>query len=175
MATFKLDPMHSEVHFKITHLMISTVSGSFSKFDATMESALPDFSDAKVHFDIETSSISTNNEQRDVHLKSPDFFDVAKYPKITFESTNIKKYNDKSLLLTGNLTMHGVTNAVTFTIDFHGTMKDGYGQVKSGFDAEGKLNRSKFGLVWNAPTETGGFLVSDEVKLQLSVQMVKQA
>lgn len=174
MATFKLDPIHSEVHFKIKHLMISTVSGIFSKFNSTMESALADFSDAKLHFDIDVDSISTNNEQRDEHLKSPDFFDVAKYPKINFESTNVRKYNDKSLLLTGNLTMHGVTDPVSFMVDFHGTMTDSFGQVKSGFDAEGKLNRSKFGLVWNAPTEVGGLVVSDEVKLQLNIEMVKQ-
>ncbi len=175
MATFKLDPIHSEVQFKIRHLMISTVSGNFSKFDATMESNAPDFSDAKVHFEIDAASISTNNAQRDEHLKSPDFFDVAKYPKISFESSSVKRYNDKSLLLNGNLTMHGVTEPVSLMVDFHGTMKDGYGQLKSGFEVEGKLNRSKFGLVWNAPTEAGGLVVSDEVKLNLNIQMVKQA
>ena len=175
MANFNVDPMHSEVHFSVKSLMISTVSGTFSKFHASVKSDKPDFSDAQVDFEINADSLSTNNPQRDEHLRGTTFFDVAKFPTISFHSTNVRKYSDKSLLLTGTLSMHGESHDVSFIVDYHGTAKDSFGNLKSGFDAEAKINRSAFGLVWNAALEAGGVVVSDEVKIRLHIQLMKVA
>ena len=175
MATYKIDPAHSEIHFKVRHMMISNVAGSFDKFDAAMESSAPDFSDAKISFVAETSSVNTNNAQRDGHLQSPDFFDAAKYPKLTFTSTSIEKKSAEEFKLNGNLTIRDVTKPVSLNVTYGGTLTDGYGQKKSGFEIEGSLNRKEFGLVWNMPVEAGGVLVSEDVKLQINVQMVQQA
>lgn len=175
MATYKIDAAHSEITFKVKHLMITNVTGSFTKFDATVESASEDFADAKVSFSADVNSISTNNEQRDGHLKSGDFFDAEKYPSITFDSTEFKKVNGSDYALTGNLTMKGVTKPVTLNVEFLGLATDPWGQSKAGFESTGKINRSDFGLGWNAALEAGGVLVSEEVKLQFNVQVVKQA
>ncbi len=175
MATYKIDPSHSEVMFKIKHLMITNVTGSFSKFDATMVADKEDFSDATVSFEAEVDSISTNSEQRDGHLKSDDFFAAEKYPKISFVSTGIKKINDEDYKLTGDLTIRDVTKPVTLDVTYGGTMTDFYGQTKAGFEISGKINRKEYGLVWHAVTEAGGIVVSDDVKLNLNVQMIKQA
>ena len=174
MATFKIDPAHSEVIFKVRHMMISNVAGSFDKFDATMESNSSDFSDAKISFVAETGSVNTNNAQRDGHLQSPDFFDSAKFPKITFTSTSLVKKSDEEYKLNGNLTIRDVTRPISLHVNYGGTLTDGYGQKKSGFEIEGVINRKDFGLVWNMPVEAGGLLVSEEVKLQINVQMVQQ-
>jgi polyisoprenoid-binding protein YceI len=174
MTTYKIDHAHSEVTFKVRHMMISNVAGSFEKFDATMESSKPDFSDAKITFVAETSSVNTNNAQRDGHLQSPDFFDSVKFPKMTFTSSSIEKKSAEEFKLNGNLTIRDVTKPVSLRVTYGGTLTDGYGQKKSGFEVEGSINRKDFGLVWNMPIEAGGVLVSEEVKLLINVQMVQQ-
>jgi polyisoprenoid-binding protein YceI len=175
MSTYKIDAAHSEILFKIRHLMITNVTGSFSKFEGTMETTKDDFSDAKISFSAEVASISTNNAQRDGHLISADFFDAEKYPEIKFVSTGITKKSDEDYKLSGNLTIRDVTKAVDLDVAFGGTMNDMYGQSKAGFEVTGKINRKDFGLSWNAATETGGVVLSEEVKLALNVQMIKQA
>lgn len=175
MATFKIDAAHSEITFKVKHLMITNVTGSFTKFDATMESAAADFSDAKISFEADVNSISTNNEQRDGHLKSDDFFSADKFPTLNFTSTSFTHNGGSDYTLTGDLTIRDITKSVSFPVEYGGTATDPYGQVKSGFEIAGKFNRSEFGLTWSAVTEAGGVMVSDEVKLHLSVQMIKQA
>lgn len=175
MATYKLDPMHSEVTFKVKHMMITNVTGNFSKFDAEMQSEKDDFSDAQISFEADVNSISTNNEQRDGHLKSDDFFAAEKFPKISFKSMELKKQSDDEYTLTGNITVRDVTQPITFDVEYGGTQKDPYGNIKSGFSIKGKINRKDFGLGWNAVTEAGGVVVSEEVKLNAEIQMVKQA
>lgn len=175
MATYKIDPAHSEITFKIKHLMITNVSGSFSKFDATMDSNAEDFSDASISFEADVDSISTNNEQRDTHLKSADFFHAEQFPKITFKSTAFEKDDDNKYKMKGDLTIFGITKPVSLNVEHGGNVIDPWGQKKEGFEIEGKIKRSDFGLKWNALTEAGGAVVSDEVRLVLNVQMVKQA
>lgn len=175
MATYKIDPAHSEINFKVKHLMITNVTGSFTKFDATMESEAADFSDAKISFEADTASISTHNEQRDGHLKSDDFFSAEKFPKLTFVSKSFKKNSEDEYTLTGDLTIRDVTKTIDLDVEYGGTMTDPWGQVKAGFEINGKINRKEFGLGWGAVTEAGGVVVSDEVKLHLAVQMIKQA
>lgn len=175
MATYKADPTHSEVTFKIKHLMITNVTGTFSKFDATLTAEKADFSDASASFEAHVGSVSTNNEQRDGHLKSDDFFNAEKFPKLTFKSTGIAKKDDENYVLEGNLTIRDITKPVKLDVVYGGTMTDAYGQTKAGFEVTGKINRKEFGLMWNGVTEAGGIVVSDEVRLNVQVQMVKQA
>lgn len=175
MTTYKIDAAHSEIQFKVKHLMITNVTGSFTKFDATMETAAPDFSDATISFEADVNSISTNNEQRDGHLKSDDFFAADKFPKLSFTGGSLTKLGNDEYALKGNLTIRDITKAVELAVEFGGTMTDPWGQEKVGFEINGKINRKDFGLSWGAVTEAGGVVVSDEVKLHLSVQMVKQA
>ena len=173
MSTYKIDTAHSDITFKVKHLMITNVSGSFTKFDATMESEAADFSDAKISFEADVNSITTNNEQRDSHLKSDDFFAAEKFPTLSFVSKNLVKKGD-DYVLSGDLTIRDITKPVELAVEFGGTMTDPYGLVKSGFEINGKIIRSEFGLTWGAVTEAGGVMVSDEVKLHLNVQMIKQ-
>ncbi|MEP7317297.1 MAG: YceI family protein [Panacibacter sp.] len=175
MATYKIDPAHSEIHFKVKHLMITNVTGSFSKFDATLTADKEDFTDAVISFEADVASVSTNSEQRDGHLISNDFFNAAEYPKLSFTSTSFEKNSDEDYKLTGNLTIRDVTKPVVLSVSYEGTVTDPWGQVKAGFEITGKINRKDFGLSWNAVTETGGILLSEEVKLALNVQMTKQA
>lgn len=175
MATYKIDAAHSEITFKVKHLMITNVTGSFTQFDATMETEAADFSDAKISFEADVNSVSTNNEQRDGHLKSDDFFAAEKFPKLTFVSKSFAKKSDDEYTLTGDLTIRDVTKTVDLAVEFGGNMVDPWGQAKAGFEINGKINRKEFGLGWGAVTEAGGVVVSDEVKLHLAVQMIKQA
>ena len=175
MATYNIDPAHSEVTFKIKHLMITNVTGNFQKFDGTLESSQDDFSDAVIHFEADIDSINTNNEQRDGHLKSAEFFDAAQYPKLTFQSVSLEKIGGEDYKLNGNLTIREVTKPVTLEVEFGGLATDFYGQSKAGFEIKGKINRKDFGLTWNGVTEAGGIVVSDEVKLNLNIQVIKQA
>lgn len=174
MSTYKIDATHSEVNFKVKHLMITNVTGSFTKFDATMEAGAADFSDAKISFEADADSLTTHNEQRDGHLKGDDFFAAEKFPKISFKSDKLVKKQDKEYTLKGDLTIRGITKAIDLLVEYGGTMTDPYGQVKAGFEISGKINRKDFGLTWGAVTEAGGVVVSDEVKLQGAVQMIKQ-
>lgn len=174
-TSWVIDPTHSEVQFKVKHLMVSTVTGLFTKYDAKMEMTGDDFEDAHITFSADVASITTGNEQRDGHLKSADFFDAANYPKITFESTGMKKTGDDTYELRGNLTMRGVTKPVTLKAEYGGQMVDFYGQTKAGFELAGTVKRKEFGLSWDAVTEAGGVVVSDDVRLVLNVQVIKQA
>ena len=174
MSTYKIDAAHSEITFKVKHLMITNVTGSFAKFDATMESDAADFSDAKISFEADADSISTNSEQRDGHLKSDDFFAADKFPKLRFVSKSFTKKSGDAYILTGDLTIRDNTKTVELAVEYGGTATDPYGQVKSGFEINGKINRKDFGLSWGALTEAGGVVLSDEVKLHLNVQMIKQ-
>jgi polyisoprenoid-binding protein YceI len=169
-----IDPAHTEVQFKVKHLVISTVSGKFEKFDGAVYSSKADFSDAETEFSADIDSINTSQPDRDGHLKSPDFFDAANHPKLTFKSTGIKKTGDSEYLMTGNLTIRGVTKPVQLTVEYGGTTKDPWGNTKAGFEITGKINRKDFGLTWSAVTETGGLVVADEVKLQMAVELAKQ-
>jgi len=174
-TTWKLDPTHSEVAFKVKHLVITTVTGYFRSFDATVVTEdETDFTTGKVNFTIDTSSIDTNQSQRDEHLKSADFFDAANHPQITFVSTSIEEKGESEFLLRGDLTIGGTTKPVTFDVEFGGMVTDPWGNFKAGFEVSGKISRKEFGLTWSAVTEAGAVVVSDDVKIQASVQFVKQ-
>jgi polyisoprenoid-binding protein YceI len=168
-----IDPTHSEVTFKIRHLVISNVSGSFQKFSAEAETEDDNFESAKIHFSADASSITTGTEQRDGHLKSADFFDIEKYPTVDFVSTSFTKTSGDEYKLKGELTMHGITKPVELNVEFGGVGKDVYGNIKAGFEVTGKINRKDFGLTWNMATEAGGVVVSDEVKISANVQFAK--
>ncbi len=173
-TTWVIDPAHSEVQFKIKHLVISTVTGSFGTFDGQLETVGDDFVDAKISFSADIDSISTNQEQRDTHLKSAEFFDAATYPKLTFASTSITKTGDDTYALVGNLTIRDVTKPVTLKAEYGGQMQDFYGQTKAGFELSGTIKRKEFGLTWDGITEAGGVVVSDDVKLVMNIQVTKQ-
>jgi polyisoprenoid-binding protein YceI len=169
-----IDPTHSEVQFKVKHLVITTVTGQFNTFSGSVE-AEEDFADFKAEFEADIASISTNNEQRDNHLRSEEFFYAEQHPKLTFVSTDVVKKNDNEFAVTGDLTIRGVTKPVTLNVELGGTTVDPYGQTKAGFEMTGVISRKEFGLTWNAMTEAGGAVVSDDVRLLLNVQVVKQA
>jgi polyisoprenoid-binding protein YceI len=169
---WKIDPMHSEVQFKVKHLVISTVTGTFNSFDANLESEGEDYDGAKASFSLDVNSIDTNVADRDAHLKSDDFFNAEKYPKLTFEGT-LKKVSESQYELAGPLTIRDISKEVKLNVEYGGSMVDGYGQTKAGFEITGKVNRKEFGLKWDMVTEAGGVVVGDEVKLNLNVQMVK--
>ena len=169
---WNLDPTHSEITFKVKHLMISNVKGEFKNFSATIEGE--DFEKAKIKASIATSSVDTNNNDRDTHLKSADFFDVENHKEMEFEGTSFNKVDDDEYKLTGILTIKGVSNEVTLNVEFGGMNKDPWGNEKAGFSLEGKINRKEWGLNWNAALESGGVLVSEDVKIQAELQFVKQ-
>ena len=174
MSTYKIDASHSEITFKVKHLMITNVTGSFQKFDAAMESEAADFSDAKISFSADIDSIHTGNEQRDGHLKGADFFDAANHAKLVFVSTALQHKGGSDYILKGNLTLRGVTKPVELTVEFGGTQKDFYGNTVAGFEITGKINRQDFGLTWSAVTEAGGIVVSDDVKLNINAELIKK-
>jgi polyisoprenoid-binding protein YceI len=174
MATWKIDPSHSEIGFKVKHLVISTVSGKFTSFEGSIESSKDDFTDGKIKFTGDVNSINTGNEQRDGHLKSADFFDAANHSKITFVSTGIKKTGETDYKVSGNLTIRGITKPIDLDVEFGGIQKDFSDNDVAGFELRGKIRRLEFGLHWNAATEAGGIIVSDEVKLVVNVEVVKQ-
>lgn len=170
-----LDPTHSELTFKVKHLMITSVKGEFRNFNVAVESEGEDFNNARVSATIDAGSIDTNNADRDAHLKSADFFDAENHKEITFESTELFKLDEDNFRLKGLLGMKGMKKEVVLDVDFGGFVKDPYGNEKAGFSVNGKLNRKDWGLNWNAALETGGVMVSDEVRLNAEVQLVKQA
>ncbi len=169
-----LDPAHSELTFKIKHLMISSVSGAFKNFSAKMTTDGTDFSKANINLIAEMNSISTNNEQRDTHLRSSDFFEVEKFPQLQFTSTRIEQTDDESFNLYGDLTLKAITKPVKLTMEFNGIMKDPYGQEKAGFLVSGKIKRSDWGINLNVALETGGLMLGEEVKIQSEVQFIRQ-
>ena len=170
-----VDPMHSEVEFKVKHLVISTVTGSFKSFNATAETNGEDFNNASVDFSLDVSSIDTNQPDRDAHLRSADFFDAEKFPELTFKSTSLTNTGGNEYKLTGDLTIKDVTRQITLDAEFGGIATDFYGNVKAGFDLTGKISRKEFGLVWNGITEAGAIVVGDDVKLIINIQFAKQA
>lgn len=167
-STWNLDPTHSEIVFKVKHMMISTVTGNFNEFEGSLTASSENFEDADFNMNITTASIDTNNADRDNHLKSTDFFDAENNPTITFKSTG---YSDEKL--TGDLTIKGVTKTITLDLEYNGTAVDPYGQTKSGFEAVGKINRKDFGLTWSAVTEAGSVVVSDTIKILVNAQFIK--
>ncbi|PTQ93566.1 polyisoprenoid-binding protein YceI [Mucilaginibacter yixingensis] len=170
-----LDPMHSEVQFKVKHLVISTVTGSFKSFEGSFEANEEDFSDAQIEFSLDVDSIDTNQEQRDGHLKAGDFFDVENHPKITFKSTSFTKTGDDEYKLAGDLTIKGVTKPVNLNVEHGGIATDFYGNTKAGFEVTGKINRKDFGLTWDGITEAGSIVLGDEIKLIINTQFAKEA
>ncbi len=170
MAQWVIDPAHTDVKFRVKHLVVSTVTGQFKSVRGTVRAEKPDFSDASIQFEADVDSISTNNEQRDAHLKSPDFFDAASYPKLSFVSTSIRPKAEGTYEVRGDMTIRGTTRGVSLDVVYNGTVKGFDGDV-AGFEISGKLNRQDFGLRWNAMTEAGGVVVSDEVKLDIAVEL----
>ncbi|MFA6247741.1 MAG: YceI family protein [Mucilaginibacter sp.] len=176
MATTKwvLDPMHSEVQFKVKHLVISTVSGFFKTFEGELTTENEDFIGAEIDFSLDVNSIDTTQPQRDEHLKSAEFFDAATYPKITFKSTSFTADGDDYKLV-GNLTIKDVTKPVTLAVEYGGNAGDFYGNTKAGFEVTGKINRKEFGLTWDGVTEAGSIVVGEDIKLSMNIQFAKQA
>jgi polyisoprenoid-binding protein YceI len=176
MATkWTLDPSHSEVGFKVRHLMITNVKGIFKSYEVNAETDGDDFSKAKISFSADVDSIDTNSEQRDGHLKSPDFFDAANHPKISFSATKYENVdNDGSYELYGDLTIRGISKPVKLDVEFGGVVKDLWGGTRAGFTINGKVDRKEWGLTWNAATEAGGVLVSDTIQISCEIQLVKQ-
>nr|WP_294947673.1 YceI family protein [uncultured Mucilaginibacter sp.] len=169
-----LDPMHSEVQFKVKHLVISTVTGSFKTFEGELTTESDDFEGADVSFSLDVNSIDTNQDHRDSHLKGADFFDAETYPKISFKSTSFTKDGDE-YKLTGDLTIKDVTKSVTLDVEHGGVAGDFYGNTKAGFEVTGKINRKDFGLVWDGVTEAGSVVLGSDIKLIINVQFAKQA
>jgi len=168
-----LDSTHSELVFKVKHLMISNVKGEFRKFTATIDG--DDFTKSTIQVSIDASSIYTNDDNRDGHLKGADFFDVENYPEISFLGKSFRKQSNEKYLLVGSLTIKGITKEINLDVEFGGLNKDPWGNEKAGFSVSGIINRKDWGLNWNAALETGGVLVSEEVKINAEVQFVKQS
>ncbi len=178
MATatkWAIDPMHSEVQFKVKHLVISTVTGFFKSFEGELDTVNDDFEDSEISFALNIDSIDTNQSQRDEHLKSADFFDAAQYPQITFKSTSFKKTDDDEFELVGDLTVKGITKSVKLNAEYGGSTQDFYGNTKGGFEVSGKINRKDFGLTWDGVTEAGSVVVGEDIKLLINLQLAKQA
>lgn len=167
MANWTLDKAHSEIIFKVRHMTISNVRGAFKNFDVTLETEGEDFDQVKSEAVIQTNSISTNNEERDKHLRSAEFFDTERYPEITFKASGLRDE------VTGDLIINGVTKPVTLNVEFGGISKDPWGNTKAGFSFTGKIKRGDFGLTWNAALETGGVMVSDDVQIAGELQFIK--
>lgn len=171
---WKVDAAHSEVQFKVKHLMITNVTGYFRKFDLEVETETDDFRTAtSIELTADVNSIDTNNEQRDTHLKSGDFFSADLHPDIKFSGDRYRSSADGATL-TGELTIRGISHPITLNVEFHGIVTDPYGQVKAGFSVDGKISRHEYGLMWNSVTEAGQIVAGDEVKIHAEIQLVKQ-
>jgi len=168
-----VDPMHSSIKFNVTHLVISEVEGSFKKYDGSLTASKPDFTDAAIDFTVDVKSISTDNEMRDNHLKSDDFFNAEKFPNMTFKGTSFKKLSGDKYLLSGNLTIRDVTKPVKFDVVYGGTVKDAYGNTKAGFKATGIINRFDYNLKWNSLTEAGGAIAGKEITMEIRLEFAK--
>ncbi|MCV9928451.1 YceI family protein [Flavobacterium sp. LS1R49] len=176
MATTKwaIDPTHSEIGFKVKHMMFTNVSGKFNNYEATITSNENNFENAAIEFSADIKSIDTGNTDRDNHLRSADFFDVENSPKMIFKSTSFTKIDDGNYELTGNLNIRGVEKQVKLPVEFSGIMTDPWGNTKVGLNITGKINRKDWGLNWNSALEAGGVLVSDDVRLNIELQFAKQ-
>jgi len=177
MKTWKIDSSHSRIQFKVKHLMVSNVSGEFTKYDGTVLSDKDDFSDAKITFEADVDSLTTGSPQRDGHLKSNDFFNAESFPKVKFVSKELKKIDGENYKLVGDFTMRDKTLPITLDVVFGGmgTMNGMNGlHTAAGFEIKGKINRKDFGLSWNMATEAGGVVVGEEIKLDITVELVEQ-
>ncbi len=176
MATTKwaIDPTHSEIGFKVKHMMFTNVSGKFENYDATITTDGDNFENASISFSADVNSVDTRNADRDNHLKSADFFDAENHPKLTFKASSFTKVDDDNYELSGDLSLRGVTKFVKLPVEFSGLMKDPWGNTKAGLNISGKISRKDWGLNWNSALETGGVLVSDDVRLNIELQLVKQ-
>lgn len=174
-TTWGYDQSHAKVGFSISHFGISETEGKFTKFDGTVISNNPDFSDAKIDFSIDVNSINTEDAQRDTHLKSPDFFDVAKYPSIEFRGKSLKALGKNKYKLVGDLSMHGVTKSIELDVSYKGTVVDPFNNTKAGFKISGVLDRTQFGLKWNGRLGTGNLLVGNEVSLDINIELIKKS
>ncbi|WP_240375682.1 YceI family protein [Bacillus piscicola] len=174
-AIWNVDKVHSTIGFTVRHMMISNVKGTFNDFEGTVEGDPNDLTDASIEVNIHANSIDTRMPDRDDHLRSADFFDMENHPNLTFKATNMEKKSDNHYDVTGDFTIRGTTKPVTFDIIFEGIAKDPMsGEEAAGFTGSTKINRKDFGLTWNAALETGGFVVSDEVKINIEIQVRKQ-
>jgi polyisoprenoid-binding protein YceI len=173
-ATWAIDPTHSEIGFKVKHMMFTNVSGKFNSFEAAITNDDEQFETSAINFSAEVNSINTGNDDRDNHLRSADFFDVENFGKLTFKSTDVKKVNEGEYQISGDLSIKDETKNITLDAEYSGLMKDPWGNTKIGLSLNGKINRREFGLTWNAALETGGVLVGEDIKLNAEVQFVKQ-
>jgi len=169
-----LDPAHSELGFKIKHLMISNVSGKIQNFSLTAVTKGEDFSTATVVLTADMSSITTNNEQRDAHLRNADFFSVEQYPELKFEGTKLEKLDEENYTLYGNLSIRGITHPVQLQVAYNGVVKDPWGAERAGFVVSGKIKRSQWGISFNSALETGGLMLGEEVNIQSEIELLKQ-
>ena len=169
-----VDASHSKIGFIVTHLVISEVEGSFNSYDGTLVASKDDFTNAEINFSVDVNSIDTDNEMRDNHLKGEDFFNAQKYPKMTFKSTSFKKVSGNIYVLEGDLTIRDVTKKVKFDVVYGGTVKDPYGNTKSGFKAKATINRFDYNLKWNALTEAGSAVVSEDVDIIIKLELNKE-
>jgi len=167
------DKTHSKIQFDVSHMLISEVSGQFQEYEGTVITSEKDFSDAKINFSITVKSIDTDEEDRDKHLRSADFFDVEKYPNITFVSKKMEKVGDNQFKLTGDITLHGVTREITLEVKYGGTVKDPYGNIKAGFKITGVINRTDFGLKYNSVMDAGGVMIGEDVTITCKVELIK--
>lgn len=172
---WNIDASHSHATFSVRHMMVSTVKGKFNVLRGTLNLDEANPLNSWVEAEVDTTSIDTGDPNRDKHLRSPDFFDVEKYPKITFKSTKVEPAGDNEYKVTGDLTMHGVTKPVVFSVEYSGEIKDPYGLRRAGFSAKSKISRKEWGLTWNNLLETGGAIVSDEVKIEIDLEAVTKA
>ncbi|WP_143304690.1 YceI family protein [Chitinophaga vietnamensis] len=175
MTTWKIDESHSEIGFKVKHLMITNVSGYLTRFSGHIKTESDDFHDATISFEADADSIDTANKQRDEHLRNGEFFDASKFPKIKFVSKKVKKIDGEQYKLLGELTIKDQTHPIELEVEHSGVTVDPWGQHKAGFALKGRLHRADYGLRWNATTEAGGIVLSDEVKLNMEIQLIKEA
>jgi polyisoprenoid-binding protein YceI len=173
-TTYTVDPSHTNVNFSVSHMVISTVTGKFSDVNGTLVSSKDDFSDAKINIIIQSKSITTDNDKRDEHLRSADFFDVTKFPEATFKSTSIKKNGKDKYVIKGDLTMHGVTKSVDLSATFKGKAKSPWGQTVAAFKGTTTFDRKDWGLTWNKAMEAGGVLVGEEIELTFNVELIQK-
>jgi polyisoprenoid-binding protein YceI len=174
-GTWVIDASHSEIGFKVRHLLVTNVTGKFDKFEGSIDSPSDDFSDATIKFTAEVNSINTNSEQRDGHLKADDFFNAETYPHLSFTSTSFQKVSGNDFKLVGDITIRNITKSIELSVEYAGIANDPWGNTKSGFEINGRINRKDFDLKWDAITETGSAMLGEEVKLNLNIQLAKQA
>lgn len=172
-TTWNVDASHSNVKFSVVHMVVSETEGYFKTYSGKAVTTTPDFDGATIEFSVDVNSINTDNADRDKHLRSDDFFNAEKFPKMTFKSTSFKKLSGNNYELTGDLTIRDVTKRVTFQVTYGGTAKDPWGNVKAGFKAKSKINRKDYNLKWSVVTEAGGMVVSDEVDVLLNIELVQ--